>query len=642
MAEDTTKASFAVELQDDVSAGALDASDALAKLQAQMNADTKALADMQKAMRNLKQATTSDVTQPIADLTKRMAEVKDRIASSQGAFVALGGKFGQSTKSATGFKSKLQELQQAVSAFGGPAANMNGQLVGFISRVGVARLGFIALAAAILAAAAAVALFTKKLYDSALASGDAARNELLHFQALTKMRTWWGIAGGDATKLQAAVDKVSASVSISRDKVVGFAEQLQRAGVRGTNLEVALEGAAIKASALGDAAGSGFADMAGLIAIGGGSVKRFADDVKNRFGRIVQAQMSSLEVQQLKVKENWASLFRGVNVEPVLDAMKRLRDILNVNTASGQALKRLFTELLQPLFDSTERGLVFLRRFFKQMLIGALEIEIAFKRVRNQLARTFGKDMFQSNGPGSLLDKIELGKYAVWGLYAAVVALGVSVLLVYWPFTLAAAAVYLVYKNFGRLKKLWDDTDWSKLGSNIWGSIVRGVKSGWDRIKRTFTDLAGAAAKAFRTALGIQSPSKVFAELGYQLPAGVAKGIIVGTPQAQAAAANMVEVAALDAKRRPVLLATSAQAPRLGRDTQRGEGGAPASRGSSTTNASRTVNVTISQLHVNAPSGDAAPLAHAFRRELEKTLQNIKIEIGAPDFSLQSVPGGNQ
>jgi hypothetical protein len=127
--------------------------------------------------------------------------------------------------------------------------------------------------------------------------------------------------------------------------------------------------------------------------------------------------MSSLAVQQLKQKENWASLFRGVNVEPFLDALKRLRDILSVNTAAGQALKSLFTTFLQPLFNAAEGGIVFMRRFFKQMLIGALEMKIAYQDVRNWFARTFGKS--QGVQVKDLIDKIQLGRVFVYMLAAA-------------------------------------------------------------------------------------------------------------------------------------------------------------------------------------------------------------------------------
>lgn len=613
MAEDTTKASWALELQDDVSSGALSATDALVKLQEQLAADTKALADMQKAMRSLKGATTADVKQPMAELQKQIEAQKNTIATAQGTFVALGGKFGKSGKDASGFKLRLAELQKATQAMPGPISSLATRVTSYASTMTAATATTLALGAAFIATAAAAAVLTKSLFEQALASQDAARNELLHFEALTKMRNMLGIAPGKATDLQLAVDKVSASVSISREKVAGYAEQLYRGGLRGAALGEALQGASTKASALGDAAGSSFAGFATAVALGGGSVKRLSDDVKNRFGGIVQRQMSSLAVQQQKQKENWASLFRGINIEPFLDALKRLRDILSVNTAAGQALKGIFTTFLQPLFNAAEGGLVFMRRFFKQMLIGALEMKIAYQDVRNWFARTFGRE--QAVKTKDLLDRIQLGRVFVYLLAAAFATLAVSVIAATWPFVLGAVAIYALIEGLSALYDLWNEFDWSGIGRSMWTGIVDGLKKGWEAVKSVFSDLAGEAARAFKEALGIASPSKVFAELGYEVPAGVAKGVQVGTPTAQSAVTDMAQ--------------SMRAAPKLGTDTQSGRAADATPAPASTTNT-RATTLTIGELHVHAPAGDAKALATAFRRELENVLEGLSLELGAP------------
>lgn len=634
---DDTKASFAVELTDDVSSGALSAAQALVKLQDQLTADTKALADMQKAMRNLKSATTADVKAPLEALTKQIEAQKNTIASAQGKFVALGGKFGGAGKQASGFKQQIAELKQVTSALNAKAAEAStkteawrghltelqqatkllpgpiGGLVSkaseYITKFDAAKLGTIALGAAFLATAAAAAVLTKSLFDEALAAGDARRNELLHFEALGKMRNMLGILPAKADEVQAAIDRVSGTVSISRDKVAGYAEQLVRGGVRGAAFGDALAAASIKASALGDAAGSSFAGFAASVALGGGSVKRLSDDVKNRFGGVVQRQMSSLAVQQLKQKENWASMFRGVNVAPVLDAMKRLRDILNVSTSSGQALKGILGGMLKPLFGAVETGLVFVRRFFKQMIIGALEMKVAYQEVRNWWARTFGKGTVEQTK--GLLDRIQLGRVAVYMLAAAFAVLAVNVIAATWPFLLGAVAVWGLYESVTGLYDLWNEIDWTGLGSGIWNGIVKGLKDGWEAVKSVFSSLADEAANAFASALSIHSPSKVFAELGFQIPAGVAKGIELGAPQAQQAAANMV------------------QAPGLGASTQ---GGAPpeAQSASPVSNNKRSNTITIGELHVHAATSEPKALAFAFRRELEAVLEGLSLEVGAP------------
>jgi len=653
MAEDA-KATFDIELQDNVSAGAQSAASALSKLQGQLEGDTKALADMQKAMRQLKGATTADVKQPMEELTKRIVEQKDRIAEAQGRFVALGGTFGKAGKSASSFSARIAELQRTSASMPG---NLNGivqKLTSVTEGMKGATAGAIGLAVAFAAVAAGSAVVAKHLFSEALAAGDARRNEMLHLEALTKMRNIFGILPGKADDIMNAIDRVSASVSISREKVTGYAEQLFRAGVRGNTLADALEGTAIKASALGDSAGSGFAGFAADLAIAGGSVKNLTNDIKNRFGGIVQRQMSSLEVQQRKQKENWASLFRGLNVEPVLDAMKRLRDILNINTASGQALKSLFTSMLKPMFAAAETGIVFMRRFFKQMIIGALQLKLAWQDVRYWFAKTFGKSQTQS--AGDLLDKIQLGKWTVYLLAAAfsylaimvgstvigaftsfvmflttavIVALwegvvaaasfAIAILGVTWPFLLAAVALAAFAVGLMYLYDLWNEIDWTALGTGLWESIVKGLRSGWAKVKSVFADLADEAANAFRSALGIATPAKVFAELIYQLPSDV-KTQVAGSPRTQSSNAARV-----------------GGAPKLGGQTQKGP---PADGliGGKTASNTKTSTVTIGSLNVHAPSAEPHALARTFRRELERTLEGLHAESGAPQRQGAAAP----
>jgi hypothetical protein len=648
MAEDTTKATFQVSLQDDVSASAESAAGALATLKEQLDKDSKALADMQKAMRQLKQATTADVKAPMESLTKQIAAQKNTIAQAQGAYVALGGKFGSVKPKANGLRAALAELGKEAQQLPGPVGGLVARLSTLVGGMGTAQLTAIALGAAFLGVAFAAAKMTKSLFGEALAAQDATRNELLHFQALTKMRNLLGIAPGNADEMQAAVDRVSASVSIGRDKVAGYAETLYRAGLRGKNLEVALEGTSVKASALGDAAGAGFAGFAATVALSGGAVKRLADDVKNRFGGVVQKQMSSLQVQQLKARENWNSLFRGIRIEPFLDSLKRLRDMLNVNTAAGQALKSLFTTFLQPLFNAADTGLVFMRRFFKQMLIGALEMKIAYQEVRNWFARTFGKS--QVTQAKDLLDQIDLGRYAVyalataftvlagkatisaiaalvrfgatllatvipavWSAVTATASFAVSILAVTWPFLLAAVAVAAFVAGIAALYDLWNEIDWTDLGRNLWKGLVDGLKGGWEAVKSVFSDLADEAANAFKTALGIASPSKVFAELGIEIPKGVQQGIQLGTPAAQQAAADVVTA--------PKLGSTTQNVPAPEAGTSAAAAGGKGAR-----------TITIGELHIHATSSEPKTLAAAFRRELESVLEGVSLEAGAPQL----------
>ena len=65
-----------------------------------------------------------------------------------------------------------------------------------------------------------------------------------------------------------------------------------------------------------------------------------------------------------------------------------------------------------------------------------------------------------------------------------------------------------------------------EVGSNIIGGVAQGIRNGVGRIASAARDAANRALNAAKSALGIHSPSKVFAkDVGRWIPAGIAKGI---------------------------------------------------------------------------------------------------------------------
>ena len=89
---------------------------------------------------------------------------------------------------------------------------------------------------------------------------------------------------------------------------------------------------------------------------------------------------------------------------------------------------------------------------------------------------------------------------------------------------------------------------WYGLGWNIAQGVADGLSAGSYLITKAARQAARDALKAAKKELGVQSPSKVFREqVGMMIPAGMAQGIALGTPQAVQA----VEVTADD-----LLLAT--------------------------------------------------------------------------------------
>lgn len=496
----------------------------------------------------------------------------------------------------------VQALSKAFQESGTAAGRMLGQVTRFAAGLSAAKLMVVALAGAIVAATVAVVVWTKRLAESAIAAQDARRNELLHFEALTRVRNLMGIMPGKAKDMQAAVDRISASVSISRGEVASLGQQLYQSGLRGKRFETVLEAASIKASALGSAAGSAFAGFAADVHHAGASVERAARDIKNRFGDVVQAKMKSLEVQSRKVKESFDSLFSGVDIEPLLTVNKQWNDMLSVTTETGKALRSFATAFLQPIVNAVTSVWNVTRRFLKQMLIGLLDLGIAYRTVKLWFVKTFGGPEVESIW-GKFFTWLKPGRILVWALAGALTFLAVKVALVTWPFLLAGAAVWGLVEAGQQFYALWKEIDWGELGANIINGLVGGIKAAWTAIKSVAGDLADELTSAFKLALGIQSPSKVFAELGLQIPRGVKKGIDEGSGEATGAASKLVQP--------PTKIAPIGT-------------GQPA--------AAKSGNITLTIGEIKVTVGDEAgakAVAQGIRRELETVLAGLAEQIGA-------------
>lgn len=592
------KATFQVDLVDGTSGPAASAAKALEQLQRQIEGDQKALAAMQKAMRNL-QGGGAKFAEDVKKLKTAIEAKKAAIAQSQASFIALGGKLGDFKKKSP--KSMFDELRTAAGQLPGPLGGLTsslGKMKEFFAANALA-IGIAAVAAGLLALAAAAAAATVALLKYGIAQASARRNELLRLEGLTKMRNWYGIAAGNAGEMQSAIDRVSGATALGRDKLEQYTSQLYRMGLRGENLGLALEAAAIKGAVLGDEGAKSAMGWAAGLAMTGKSVRALTDDIKARFGGIAAKQLLDLDVQAQKMRESFGVLFRDLKIEGLLKAVQTITSLFSQSTASGRALKAIAEAVFQPMINAVETLTPLVRRFFQGMIIGALEIGIVLLKVRNWFKRTFG-DSEILKGINLQTLAVRLGIVAVFGLAAVFGVLAAAL-------SIAAGNVLLIYTAFGLLlsgivalvKKAWN-YDWKSLGKSIVDGIVGGLKGGAKWVIDAVKNLGDASWKAFKSKLGIASPSKEFAKLGLAIPQGVEKGVNAGAPSVQGAVSDMVDVP---------------------------KGGAARAGGSSTA-------VSIGEVHVHTIGTTAGEIARDFRRELEKVLKEVALTMGA------SAPGG--
>lgn len=97
-----------------------------------------------------------------------------------------------------------------------------------------------------------------------------------------------------------------------------------------------------------------------------------------------------------------------------------------------------------------------------------------------------------------------------------------------------------LFSNLGQaasdlVSKVWDtitNTNWLDLGRNIIEGIANGVSNAVGTLVQAAKNVANSALNAIKSALGISSPSKVFAkEVGRWIPPGIGKGVDQAMPE---------------------------------------------------------------------------------------------------------------
>jgi len=598
----------------DAQAPGADASAAsLEKLRESIAGDTKALSSMTAALRGMKAANALG-TDAAKALQAKIAAQKTTIAGATNNYLALGGTFRKQVAPGAGEAgSRFAQLRTALAGANGPL----GQLAKGVESLTGAQLGAIAggvaLAAAIVAVGVAAVKAGADVVAFGIATADARRSELLHLEGLTKLRYGYGMWGlgirqtaDSAGFLQGQIDRVSASTAIGREKVAGYAEQLYRMGMRGGNLQAALEGVSIVASAQGDAAASSFAAMAAGAALAGTSVKALAGDAKARLGGIVARQMLSLDVQSRKLRENLGMLFANVKLEGLMRALQTVGELFSQSTATGRALRTIIDAIF-PSFDGAFGALGPLaKRFFQGLVIGALQMTIALLKVRNWF-----RDTFDFSGLDGASAALVAGKVAGMGMAAALGLLGASIALLVAPFAVVGLAVLGFARLITSAYELWAAVPWAALGTSIVQGIAGGIKAGARWVIDAITGLASSAVSAFREKLGIHSPSTVFrlqarAGVGPGIGAGVREGAPAALAAVRAMGSDMIRVGAGEA----------------------GTPAAPAARAASSAQPAASRSVHVGELHVHSAATDASGIAAQIRESVIALFEGEALHVG--------------
>jgi hypothetical protein len=417
-----------------------------------------------------------------------------------------------------------------------------GQMILAVGAAAGLALAVAAVTVAIIAATIAIAAW-------AIGLADANRDAGIAREAMEAMHP-------ELAALSGAIDDVADKTGLHANELQEWAGKLKAAKVTAEDMPEALRAVANAQAALGQ---GGAAELVEQFKEGKQSAAALSAEVNGKLGPLVEARMKGLGALSARFERNIASLFGGLNIEPVLDGLSTLVNLFDENTAAGSAMKLLFESVFQPMIDQAEKAAYFVEAFVLGFLIGMTKLYIAVKPAIKAVSEFFGfEDTNLTDGlnvakiAGEVVVPVFLGFVAVIGAVIAVVALAAAQLLLI-PAAMAAVVAAVVYAGVQVVQWVigaWTQvTDYlngivpglGELASNLMQGLIGGILGAGPAFINALIGVVSGGITAAKKLLGIASPSRVFAEIGDNTGAGLVEGVEGVTGDVQDAFATMVE-----------------------------------------------------------------------------------------------------
>lgn len=498
------------------------AANALDKLNKEYIACNEAIRDQQKALADLRGAETPNIQLVKAqqDAIKKLRNERARLREE---FTQKGGQasdLGKEAKKPSDATDRAKQLADELKRIGGPLGGVVGRigewsqlLKSVKTRMASAGAQQLLFRAGVLAAGAAVLYGVKRLRDLAVEYGNIRLAERLQLEGITTLGAGWqkladdGVtvqqvlahlgtgfrdAAAQGAALQQVIDLVSARTALGREQVIQYARELIEAGVRGKELQNALQAAADVGSVQGDAAAQSFLKLIKRVKDAGGSVDDLAKKFRDTFGVEASRQLLDAEVQANKTEDAMAFIFGGVDTSKLEEARKRITDVFSASTSTGQGLRRMWAGVTQGLVDLTtdwtDGIAIGLEWTIKHLTYFALDVEYAAIKVRTAF--------YQMRN--------------------------------------------LVVAGLEDMQKSLSDA-----GRNAVQGFVEGIKLLAEDPVKAIKEMGSEVVTALRSMLGIHSPSRVLKDLGMQTGAGFVAGIESQHAAARGAARELVDLPTL-------------------------------------------------------------------------------------------------
>ena len=533
------------------------------------------------------------------DLKAGSEKLKQSLGQSQTSFSRLGGTMGDSAGDASKTAAAFKDLASGAEAAGLPTSGLVSKF-GSLKTLGVAGL-VAAVAVAVVALAVAFAAAVVRATAFAISVSDAARSTRLLREA----------AAGSATAadgLYQSTLRVEAKTNAQRETVAELVNEYARLKFSLGAIESATSAVTIATQTMGAQAGStikglidrgvdtkrfwlnaldlkgtgltlrgvatqlakqmGIAVGAAEAALREGRVK-LEDGVRalgaaveaSPMGEIARKQALSLTTQFDRAKRNLANLFSGLNVDPFLEKLSGPLALLHETNDVGKALKHALTALFQPLVDSAGGSMPVLEGFIYGATIAIQKLVITALKAAVWLKETFGGSSLL-NGIDAFQIGVDLGSAALNVFIGGLIVLAAAVATVITILGAIPAVIATVIGFFiragtaiwsgivGAINLVAEQGPGAALDAagGIITGLVNGIIEGAPKVAKALLDLAKSGLKAFKSALGIASPSKVFKAEAKWIGTGVAAAVDESRPTVARSLSGLADPSDLNAQ----------------------------------------------------------------------------------------------
>jgi hypothetical protein len=348
------------------------------------------------------------------------------------------------------------------------------------------------------------------------------------------------------------------------EKVIKKVEQLGKFQIKDTDLK----GSGVKVAEVYDElakrTGESTQQIATDIKLGRISAEQgldaLTDVMHNKFGDAAGEKALGLANQFQKAKENIGNLFKDVDAGPLKSALHQSLGLLDSNTRSGAALKKTLTAAMSGFMKAAAATIPYVEAFLLGLGIAALDTYIAFKPTIKSVEKLLGIDGKKTEASmknaasagkalGFVLSSVVVGMAAIWTVGTMAfqgIVKGATAVAGVWPRMVAGVkGAYSAIK--GGLTKAVDyikglPQDFEDAGNAMIDGLINAIKAGASKVAGAVTDMAKGAVTAAKAALGIKSPSRVFAGIGENVTSSFSGTVDKGRPKVEASLTRLVGV----------------------------------------------------------------------------------------------------